>query len=508
MRTWIARLFDRKVAPPSSRRPRRRFRPGCEALEARDVPAHFYWVGGADPNAYPSYDPVDVPINARIAYNWTDDDFPAQRSPICPGNGDIVYFNVSDMGQNVDCKFFGDAGQYAAVLVEGGYGKTITLSKGFTTSTFDLNATPDAKVDQVGNDITVTATFNMTNGTLNVAGHLANVKLDGATGTIAPANEGTVKLGSSIIETSGAVLTRKAGTIEVNNDEQEFDIGENCGIEVDPGAGTARIDKSSSVVTGPLTYIHPNSFLRLLSGTSQDKWAVRNDGEFTLMPGTTWHLTGEMTIPGPAGPAWPYRTIPPPPGYDLSPVSRTYVQTGGVTRLYNGSTLQVSKPMEIQGGKLSTLVGETETATIRGNLEVSGGDVVIGDGSIPHVYGTLLVDGDVIWTGGTYRPVVMGQEDTLPPEFVRQSDRWQITGTLTVGGSATIAPGTVDSGGYQIDLPEVAGNRWLVIQADRGITIQAGSNAPSIIGPWALAPDNSTNPVRFWYITSTYGSHY
>jgi hypothetical protein len=43
------------------------------------VPAHFYWVGGANPDDFPGYDVV--PINARIAYNWTDDDYPGVRSP-------------------------------------------------------------------------------------------------------------------------------------------------------------------------------------------------------------------------------------------------------------------------------------------------------------------------------------------------------------------------------------------------------------------------------------------
>src|SRR5688500_7860818 len=80
-----------------------------------------------------------------------------------------------------------------------------------------------------------------------------------------------------------------------------------------------------------------------------------------------------------------------------------------------GTTISVgaNKWMKIRNKHLSTRYNSNladtvtaQTATITGMLHITGGDIVICDRSTPHHYGTLYVSGDVVFKGGTYRPVV------------------------------------------------------------------------------------------------------
>ena len=117
-------------------------------------------------------------------------------------------------------------------------------------------------------------------------------------------------------------------------------------------------------------------------------------------------------------------------------------QDSGTTYIQGGSILAAFWGALFSGGKLSTSAntgGGSQVATIDSvNVTNTGADVVIGDGSSPHVTGTLLCTGTVNWTGGTYRPVIDGQAKTC--------DVWRSQGKFTVGQGVALAPGTINGG--------------------------------------------------------------
>jgi hypothetical protein len=139
MRKWIARLFGGTVAPPSERS-RLRFRPGCEPLEARDVPASLYWLG-------------TINTDAGTSGNWTEDPINLTPSLKTPHAGDDLFFDGALSG--VDCTNLvpalnptggtdGDGGPGSgsadpalnSVHMFDGYGGTVTY--GVTLWTHDL----------------------------------------------------------------------------------------------------------------------------------------------------------------------------------------------------------------------------------------------------------------------------------------------------------------------------------------------------------------------------------
>src|SRR5581483_9571248 len=186
MRTLIARLFDRKFAPPSPRRPRPQFRPACEVLEGRDVPAAYTWTGL-------------VSTDATVAANWhlSTDPWPDPATST-PGPGDDVTFVLVGHNPLVDCTNFGlpdPNEEYHAVYVGPGYDAKITLSHSLKTQILDLES---GIISQPGNqatgdntDITVTGpdpdpytpAFQWRGTTLNDSGHSANITVKGSSTT-------------------------------------------------------------------------------------------------------------------------------------------------------------------------------------------------------------------------------------------------------------------------------------------------------------------------------------
>jgi hypothetical protein len=330
-----------------------------------------------------------------------------------------------------------------------------------------------------GTDITVTEEFEWTRGTLNSSNYLATLTLDGATATITPLTTGgimtpptagTVYLGSNITLENGAVATMGEGTIELTNDGIEIDVEANCAFDVNPG--TSAVAEISNLLSTHIQ-ISANAAITVLSGTFQAAGRLTNAGSFTLMLNTGAAFPGVV-------------------GNDVA-----YLQTGGQTLLSNGSTLHTdaSKDVKITGGTLGTMSSTsdaTTTATISSNLEVTGGNILIGVGTVPHTFGTLQVSGNVVWTGGTYRPVVFGTQDN------GSADLWLATGTFTIGAGATIAPGCVDDEGLEMT-PVEANLRWLILQGNGGIT-----GNPTFDANWAFLDPvmNPGQPVTQWKIKS------
>src|SRR5207249_2567949 len=75
--------------------------------------------------------------------------------------------------------------------------------------------------------------FDWTAGDINAAGNPASLIIDGATGTIEPADAGTVTIGSSWSFENGASATFYEGTVAFIAGIG-IDIAEDCTIDLDP----------------------------------------------------------------------------------------------------------------------------------------------------------------------------------------------------------------------------------------------------------------------------------
>jgi hypothetical protein len=263
------------------------------------------------------------------------------------------------------------------------------------------------------------------------------------------------------------------GTVALTNDVT-IEIDEDCEVVVDPGQdGSLRVEASPGVLVGgqPQINLKNGAYLTVHSGDYSNIIPLKNSGgTFTIESGATASFAGQV---------------------DKQVGNPAYLQTAGITRLYYGAEL--ISDMTMSGGKLAAIEAAFEdTSYITGDLKITGGEIFIGYGSGPHAYGQLYITGNVTWTGGTYRPVLDGEVD------MGESDFWTTTGTLTVGGTAALAPGAID-GESNIILPDHADMHWELLFADGGITV---NNNPAITGPWVIDP-MPANPVKEWNLKST-----
>jgi hypothetical protein len=428
------------------------------------VPALFTWVGSGSGSGA-EFDTLT---------NWTQDGGAATRIPAA---GDDLHF-MSSLSGNCADMHGPSSGAYASVNLVGGYASTVTLESGFTTETLTMTAAGAAFSQPAsGTDITVTEEFQWTRGTLNSSSYLSTLILDGATANIAPASTmgfppppGTVYLGSNITLTNGTVATMREGTIEITNEGMEIDVGDDCQMNVDPGTGK-KTEITGDVETGETLKIRATGAVRVWSGTFDVvKGKVENDGEFTLKTGTTATIQWNGNV-----------------GF-----TRAYRQDSGVTQLYDGSLLKLTGTnidVVIAGGKLMTVGGD---ATIEGDLTVSGlAEVLINSGpnetASYHIYGTLTIDGDVAWNGGTYRPRVPAEHNQ------GRADLWYATGTFSAAGIGTqVVPVALDD--EQAEVPPDSEDSWKVFEADGGLT---GNNAPNYdTDIWILQSDQ--NDTEWW----------
>ena len=500
------RIFRVPVTQPISKPA---FKPTLEALDLRAMPALFTWTDATGDNQYS--DP----------YNWGD----TAGVLSIPGPGDDILFPnfagangpggqsggatgaSGPSGGSADCYGMqsSSGGPFNSITLTAGYTGTVTVTGPVQTDALYLN---NGTIDQPagsGSDMTVLggattndytwwlnpgwnggSDFYWTGGTLNSTSNLANINISGSStiATIAPANAGTVTTGDTINLNDGAVATMLAGTLSQANGGN-LNINANSGFIVAPGPGKISYSEDLEFYEGNYTNIAANAWLTVESGTFATRPIMVSGGVFTLWGDTTARVKGE--IKGTA--------------------DASYMQTAGATYLTGGSTLWVHNTALFTGGQLSTLTTTgtdgltstmSSTATIKGNLTNTGADVTIGDedGTFEgHVYGMLLVFGNVNWTGGTYRPVLNGDFNN------GHADTWFASGTFTIGGTATIAPVAIDGEGNPIQFPPLeSGWKWLVIMSLGGIT--ANNNSPAITGPWVIVPSASKPPL-LWYLQST-----
>jgi hypothetical protein len=382
-------------------------------------------------------------------------------------------------------------GSYTSIYINNF--STIDLGGNVQTGLLDLQG-GEIRNTANGQNITVTAELNWTlgainsstfSGALNIDGSAALDGVAGATALIAPVGGGTVNLGSNVSLKNGAVATMNEGTIEVINDGWEFNINANSALNVDSGSGIAAF-------TGLFSQhiqVKPNASLTVLSGARfLVNSRLTNEGTFTLKAGA---IANFRWVAGNAN--------------DVS-----YLQSGGTTTLYGGSSLRTGfdKNAKMTDGILETVVQDNaqsydRTATISTTkLEITGGDVYINhfDG-VPHtLFGTLLVDGDVAWSGGTYHPFVEGTVDG--GNTVTYSDVWMSTKTFTIEGTAAIEPTSIAILDPYTTVPveTTSGYEWRILYALEGVT--AANNTPALdANLWAIVVEELQN-TDYWLLAA------
>jgi hypothetical protein len=105
-------------------------------------------------------------------------------------------------------------------------------------------------------------------------------------------------------------------------------------------------------------------------------------------------------------------------------------QVGGITILASGGTLQVpaTNGYLMSGGDLYTQGSGNDTIT--GAVNVTGGTIEVSQDN-PSNYGTLVVNGGMSWSGGTFQAYVNGTTSN-------QQTQLEVTGILSLGSGAIL----------------------------------------------------------------------
>lgn len=356
-----------------------------ESLDARVLPATYFWLGTVDTDA----------INPA---NWSMTGGP---SNVIPGDGDTIIFAQHGTGEGgpvgegpppspppvVDCDgLVLTSGSFEAMHIQGGYTGTVTFGSALTVGTYS-QANGAIAQPQSGYELTVLDTFTWIGGTLNSTSTLSTVRIRGAVGTVDPGVGNTITTGSMLSMESrsvsgnpqGSSTTFLPGTVDFTN------------------SSTIYVDVHSSALA--------NSTAGNVLFTSAAPPPTANiDG--------TWAVSGGKKNTHPVG-LVVSGTVKVEQGSTLdvnSGAAFTSVETNGTGKVVieNGSTLKVSNNVWIKtGGVLNTTVLANQAdqratpAVIEGKLDVSGGSVTLGSGSNPHVWSKLHVKGNGTWDGGT-----------------------------------------------------------------------------------------------------------
>ncbi len=461
------KLAARKGAPPRS------FRPACEWLESREVPATLTYVGNG---TYPFMNAV----------NWS----PSQA----PANGDDIIFNSSAVNVSAVTS---PGIQFNSISLKAGYTGTVTL---YTPSTFNEVVLESGNLALTGTDISIAGNLDWTGGTLHSGTSTRTVHiLGGAAATVEPASGGTVTLGATLSfesnGTTGSTGTFEHGTIEFKNGA-DLVVESYCAVQVKPPPSFTLQLTNVDIAGASEIRIKSLGEVAVTSGTY-----ATTDVPISVEGGTL-KLIGSSTATFSGAVGWTNKNLPPPPD------SASVMMSSGKIRIQPGSTLKGVDALEVRfsGGTLETLKngdGVQPDAVIDSDLTNTGADVVIlqdmpnrkPTGASTCIFGKLKVTGTCAWSGGTFRPVVYA-----PGGNTDLADRWHVVGKFTItggAGKAKIAPGTVDAQGNPNTQQPAVGQNWTIITSDTQIA--HGEVFPTVDGNWVLV-EVAGNPPKTWQV--------
>ena len=475
-----------QIAPPSQI-PRLKSRLGCEMLEARDVPAAFYWnpLGGSD-------------LLASTANNWTDGVSSRYSTP--PGTAADLYFPGHPVGSSSGPSYpsapatIDSGGVFKSIHIYD-YGLSVTTSVDVTVETLELRRGNIVQQNAASNGgkLTITSRFDWTGGDLNPdtsspAGPTVGlVTLSGATGLINPGDGTTLNLGTQFVVDSGAFVTQASGGISLLKDNG-FDILNGtflCQAKGQP-VGILPTLTAAGNVTYPKNAVQVNQGGKLRVENSGNQAAATYNLDKTPLQ----NLGGEVTI-GERLVLQSSATI----SDVLTTENCSIYQSSGVFNLAHGSTVSVTKGIKFDGGDFFTTTAETVAgnaipdAVIEGNFIFRAGTVTLVKNSTETgVIGNLRVSGGNVWFySGTFKPVLDCGVNGVPvPANEANPNRiskFTTTGTFTFDASKVkVEPRKLNFGAPQMR----DGRTWdELLHGDKGMTVIVGPGSGGINDPLA-----------------------
>jgi hypothetical protein len=453
--------------------PRQSFGLSLERLEARDVPASYYWAP-----------PLGSDLSAATASNWRIGSGPSLLASQPPDADDHLYF-VGGLGQ-MDClipaaltassgnafagmhlKFGpgpttatgdGESGGGLPGLV--GYWNTVTLADSFSVGALTVecgyisqgsSSVPSGN----GSTLTVTSSLSWTGGTLNSNSVAGFINLaPGASGVAKPSFtnpsiNGTVKLGSTVNLLGdtfglGSTLDVLKGTFKILGGDG-FEVREFCQLQVKPeptitGAVTmdattlSNVDKSIIKVAanGNVKFKPENrgqsTLLAIFDAKGSRASLLNAGGTVSVEDRTEVQLSGVFGLANePAEGRW------------------SFMQTAGHTKLEAGSKIVTGHGMYASAGNIDirplldastgqpaatqpdAFIGADPTALF--TLQLRGTARLWMPGPGPYL--KLHIQGDWYWVGGVV-------SFALVPSTENKSDKIHVTGTVYVVNAPTL----------------------------------------------------------------------
>lgn len=399
-----------------------------------------------------------------------------------PGASDDVVFDGTVANNTCPLNYGTPSSTFNSFNLVNGYSGVVTVNTGLMLHNFQMTSGTLNPAGIGSGSFGVDTSFIWTGGVLNSTSFTnvsANVR---GSATVTPGTAGL---------TTGYTLAFQGGSATVNDGKITFTDG--AGVTVDGGANVQLVPATqdllfvnadpatpevNKVINGMLTVVGPHDW------SSQGMGINITGGTFRIDDPCTATVTGHVG----------------------SPTGPSVLMSSGSLAIYQRATLAAPNGVNATGGRISTLKsGNYPSASIEGDLTNSGADVIILDGvtqrplnvnSAQALFGKLIVEGNVNWTGGTYRPGIWSAAGSDTGIFTENwepdhyADNWSCTGTFTIGGTAKIAPNTVDKQGNVTigGAPTATGARWIVIQASTALTRAAGT--PTVAPP----PPPTPNP--------------
>ncbi len=375
------------------------------------------WTGGAENGLWEDED------------NWV---IMGISTHVEPEDTDDVYFNASGTG---DCT---NAGSGLSTLygmhITGTYDGTVTLGNELSVGTFEQTI-GSLELPDDDYDLSITHALLWSGGILGTTDEGAEVNVDGAAGRLDPPNTGSMSIGSTFRIINSALVTILPGTLKLIGGGGLYIAAD---MKIRPDNNTeATIDKENGndklidiASGGKLTLFKPDVSKY---GKVTLLVPLQNAGTLTILPGIHVFVNGRVGGTGPS-----------------------ISQTGGLTSWASGSNITTDFGMSVTGGDVSILlVAQNSKVILVGafTFNSASGSLMFSDLLGTGKYGQLLVEGNVTWTSGTYKP-------RLAWDTPRVNDRWVATGTFTIaaGGNAKVEPNT-PTGNIQ------QGNSWDVLFA-------------------------------------------
>ncbi len=395
-----------------------------------------------------------------------------------PLDTDDVYIRGSDSNLSITNVGAGLT-SLAGLHFTHGYSGTATLANALSVGTFEMTS---GTLDQPSaRNLTVTSALLWSGGTLNsLTTSGAEVNVSGATGVIDPPNTGSMAIGSTLRVVSGAALTVVSGVLDFIRGSGMY-IADNGKVKAfirDSNTDVSFLNpdlidvapKKIDVAEGGGIFITKKN--PLIVGGVIFAFPIVNNGTIGVEDGIQVDVRGR--IDGDANR----------PSID---------HHSGAFTFGSGSYLIAEHGFHVTGGTF-TVVGVVENyiARIKGNVILSSGSLEYSS-IATSPFARLTVEGNMTWTGGTWKPN-MGRTaaPVVPGRVLPNNDSLWVTGTLTIGAGAELRP--------IIPNPNNTDpiNSWIILRTDKGTKDNVPPLPAALNNKWEVEPNRLNGVSHTW----------